>query len=271
MKKERKINRHQIEFFVLIAIFLAWTIFVFAYDRAKAKTEKIDCQINLEEAVQPISRPMDNVEKQAKKTKLEKLFIEHKVKKGESLSEISRFYGVELKDIAKENKLGRQRLIYVGQRLKIPTPAYLGRDFIYTVKRGDTIASIAERFGTFGWIIKSDNKIRKFIFPGQKLKIRPVILPKMKVKASWYGRRFHNKKAANGKNFNMYKLTAAHRWLPLGSKLQVRLGKKTIVVEITDRGPYYYDRAIDLSYAAAKKLRPVFEYGTSDVTVRSVN
>jgi rare lipoprotein A (peptidoglycan hydrolase) len=74
--------------------------------------------------------------------------------------------------------------------------------------------------------------------------------------ASWYGKRFHGRKTASGKNFNMYNHTAAHRSLPLGTKVKVVNLKngKEIIVDITDRGPYIKGRIIDLSYAAAKSI-----------------
>lgn len=74
--------------------------------------------------------------------------------------------------------------------------------------------------------------------------------------ASWYGPNFHGKKTANGERYNMYSLTAAHRFLPFNSQILVTNleNKKQIVVRINDRGPFVKDRIIDLSYAAAKKL-----------------
>jgi len=74
--------------------------------------------------------------------------------------------------------------------------------------------------------------------------------------ASWYGKQFHGKKTASGKHFNMYNHTAAHRSLPLGTRVRVvnlENGKDTIV-DINDRGPYIKGRMIDLSYAAAKSI-----------------
>jgi len=75
-------------------------------------------------------------------------------------------------------------------------------------------------------------------------------------KASWYGPRFHGKKTASGKRFNQHALTAAHRRLPLGTRVKVTNLKngKTVKVKINDRGPYYGGRIIDLSRAAAERL-----------------
>lgn len=74
--------------------------------------------------------------------------------------------------------------------------------------------------------------------------------------ATWYGKDFHGKKTASGKKFNMYGLTAAHKTLKLGSKVKVINvnNGKSVVVEITDRGPYVKGKVIDLSKAAAIKI-----------------
>jgi len=74
--------------------------------------------------------------------------------------------------------------------------------------------------------------------------------------ASWYGKRFHGRKTANGERYNMFTMTAASKVLPLGSVVRVTnlINKKTVVVRINDRGPFVKRRIIDLSYAAAKKL-----------------
>ena len=80
--------------------------------------------------------------------------------------------------------------------------------------------------------------------------------PLQKGVASWYGPGFHGKKTANGERFNTNDLTAAHKTLPFGTKVQVtneRTGK-SVVVRINDRGPYAHGRVIDLSKAAAEAV-----------------
>lgn len=74
--------------------------------------------------------------------------------------------------------------------------------------------------------------------------------------ASWYGRPFHGRLTANGERYNMFRLSAAHKTLPLGSYLEVRNleNGKRLIVRVNDRGPYIGGRVLDLSYAAAKKL-----------------
>lgn len=78
--------------------------------------------------------------------------------------------------------------------------------------------------------------------------------------ASWYGPGFHGKKTANGEVFNKRDLTAAHPTLPLPSVVRVinLKNKKSVVVRITDRGPFMKrgekPRIIDLSERAAEIL-----------------
>jgi rare lipoprotein A len=75
--------------------------------------------------------------------------------------------------------------------------------------------------------------------------------------ASWYGRPFHGRRTANGEVYDMHAMTAAHRTMPLPSYAKVRnvANGREIVVRVNDRGPFKRDRIIDLSRAAAKRLR----------------
>jgi rare lipoprotein A len=74
--------------------------------------------------------------------------------------------------------------------------------------------------------------------------------------ASFYHKRFHNRKTANGERYNMYSMTAAHPTLPFNTRLRVKNVKngRIVVVRINDRGPFYSTRIIDLSNAAANRL-----------------
>ncbi len=74
--------------------------------------------------------------------------------------------------------------------------------------------------------------------------------------ASYYGSRFHGSKTASGERYDEKALTAAHRTLPFGTRVQVTNlsnGRK-VVVTITDRGPFARGRIIDVSRRAARKL-----------------
>jgi rare lipoprotein A len=91
-----------------------------------------------------------------------------------------------------------------------------------------------------------------------------------KGQASYYGKGFHGKKTASGEKFSQTDMTAAHRQLPLGSKVMVEnleTGEK-IEVKINDRGPYAEPkrRIIDLSKAAADSIGLV-EQGVGPVRV----
>lgn len=74
--------------------------------------------------------------------------------------------------------------------------------------------------------------------------------------ASWYGGKFHGKKTASTKRYNKYALTAAHRTLPFGTKVQVINpdNGKSVWVEIIDRGPFKPGRIIDLTPTAMDRL-----------------
>jgi rare lipoprotein A len=74
--------------------------------------------------------------------------------------------------------------------------------------------------------------------------------------ASWYGHPFNGRPTASGEIYDMEKMTAAHRTLPLGTVLRVEnlVNNKTVEVRINDRGPFVRDRIIDLSHAAAQAI-----------------
>ncbi len=84
--------------------------------------------------------------------------------------------------------------------------------------------------------------------------------------ASWYGKKFHNRKTANGERYNMNDFTAAHKILPFGTILKVTNLKnnKSVLVRINDRGPYIKKRIIDLSFKSATKIDGV---GLSKVNI----
>jgi len=74
--------------------------------------------------------------------------------------------------------------------------------------------------------------------------------------ASWYGKPYHGRTTASGERYDMHALTAAHRTLPFQTMVKVINldNRRSVVVRITDRGPFIKGRIIDLSKAAAKKL-----------------
>lgn len=72
--------------------------------------------------------------------------------------------------------------------------------------------------------------------------------------ASWYGSELAGHRTASGERFNPNELTAAHRTLPLGSRVRVTFHGRSVVVRINDRGPFSGHRLIDLSRAAAEQI-----------------
>ncbi len=84
--------------------------------------------------------------------------------------------------------------------------------------------------------------------------------------ASWYGEPYNGRRGANGEIYDMNAYTAAHRTFPFNSLVRVANLKtgQSVVVRITDRGPFVTDRIIDLSKAAAKKV-DVYLHGTQKV------
>ncbi len=74
--------------------------------------------------------------------------------------------------------------------------------------------------------------------------------------ASFYGRRFHGRRTASGARYDMHALTCAHPTAPFGTRLRVTEidGGRSVVVTVTDRGPFTRGRVVDLSLAAARRL-----------------
>ncbi len=115
-----------------------------------------------------------------------------------------------------------------------------------------------------------------------------LLLPRYRVKksndsqVSWYGGRFHGRTAASGRIYNMLDFTAAHCSRPMGSHIRITnlTNNKSVVVEITDRGPYKMNkkgrvvrplqphprREVDLSYRAARKL-DLLKSGIADARI----
>lgn len=90
--------------------------------------------------------------------------------------------------------------------------------------------------------------------------------------ASWYGNKFHGHATSNGETYDMFKMTAAHKTLPIPTYARVTnlANDRQVIVRINDRGPFHRGRIIDLSYAAASKLGMLAK-GTAQVEVEAIN
>lgn len=90
--------------------------------------------------------------------------------------------------------------------------------------------------------------------------------------ASWYGEKFHGYATSNGEIYDMYKMSAAHRSLPLPTFARVTSleNGESVIVRVNDRGPFHSEREIDLSYAAAYQLG-FTDAGTGRVKVEAID
>lgn len=89
--------------------------------------------------------------------------------------------------------------------------------------------------------------------------------------ASWYGEHWQGRKTASGTRFDIAKLTAAHRSLPLNTIVRVTnfLNGRSVEVLVNDRGPYVGRRVLDLSEAAAKRL-DMIKKGLAPVRIETI-
>ncbi len=143
---------------------------------------------------------------------------------------------------------------------------------------GLTLAVCETSFGVRDPIGRAPRTSRKIVgrYPPERVtKLAPQLAPRrqspvtpefsqgmvMATWSSWYGPGFHGQKTASGEVFNMYDISTAHPSLPLGTILRIRnpANGRVIKAEVTDRGPYFEDRGLDLSYQAAVELRFVEE------------
>lgn len=95
---------------------------------------------------------------------------------------------------------------------------------------------------------------------------------KKAVHASYYHDRFNGRKTASGKRFDNSKMTAAHKKLPFGTKLRVTnpINSKSVIVTITDRGPFTRGREIDLTRKAFTEISHAKGRGFLNVNIEIV-
>ena len=90
-------------------------------------------------------------------------------------------------------------------------------------------------------------------------------------RASWYGRKHQGKLTSSGERFNRFKYTCAHKSLPFGTRLRVTNIKtgKSVVVRVSDRGPFRHKRILDLAEIAAQRL-DIVSHGAASVIAQVV-
>lgn len=118
-----------------------------------------------------------------------------------------------------------------------------------------------------------DRSNKPYIALGQRYTPMTAYTPyKKRGMASWYGKRFHGRKTSTGEIYDMYAMSGAHTTLPIPSYAKVTnpANGRSVIVRINDRGPFKHDRLIDLSYAAAYKLRLIGQ-GSGLVEVETID
>jgi rare lipoprotein A len=100
-------------------------------------------------------------------------------------------------------------------------------------------------------------------------KMGELVLHKKNAHASYYADKFHGKRTASGVPFDRNKYTAAHKKLPFGTKLRVtnQANGQSVIVEVTDRGPFVKSRDIDLSKKAFMEIAKNKSTGVMSVTI----
>ena len=91
--------------------------------------------------------------------------------------------------------------------------------------------------------------------------------------ASYYADKFNGRRTTSGRKFDNNKYTAAHKKFPFGTKVKVtnEANGKSVIVEITDRGPFVKSREIDLSKRAFKDIASRRDDGSMQVTLAVLN
>jgi rare lipoprotein A len=115
---------------------------------------------------------------------------------------------------------------------------------------------------------QQENKLDSLIISSGKFKIY-----KKEAHASYYADKFNGKRTTSGKKFDNNKYTAAHKKLPFGTKVKItnEANGKSVIVEITDRGPFVRSREIDLSKRAFKDIASRKDDGGMKVTIAVLN
>lgn len=132
------------------------------------------------------------------------------------------------------------------------------------------VAVLALSFGGCG--LHSNRSGKSYVINGKRYHILASAEGfKEKGVASWYGEPFHGRKTASGEVYDMNKISAAHKTLPLHTWVEVKNleNQKTMVMRVNDRGPFVRGRVIDLSRAAAKEMG-ILQAGTARVHIKAI-
>lgn len=112
--------------------------------------------------------------------------------------------------------------------------------------------------------------LASFAVKAQQTTVKADTLVK-KIFTTYYAKKFEGRKTTSGERYRAAKFTAAHRWLPFGTKIKVTnlVNGKTVEVRVNDRGPFSKKFELDLSSAAAKALG-IYRLGYAKVEIAYV-
>jgi rare lipoprotein A len=121
-------------------------------------------------------------------------------------------------------------------------------------------------------IVKDTVKKSKVLALQREIKkdtLGELVFNKKDAHASYYADKFHGRRTASGVPFDRNKYTAAHKKLPFGTKLRVtnQANGQSVIVEVTDRGPFVKSRDIDLSKKAFMEIAKNKGIGVMTVTI----
>ena len=99
--------------------------------------------------------------------------VTYTVRKGNTLLGIAQFFGTTVDKILSMNQISDPNMIYVGQTINVPVDTDIADGYIYVTRPGDTLWSIAQRFGTTVEAIAKKNGMcnPNMIYPGTRLYI----------------------------------------------------------------------------------------------------
>ena len=159
--------------------------------------------------------------------------------------------------------------IFIGANLSLNNKHQEKNKEKITAKQKEKKAAVATKIDTTKVIAKTEIKDNDSLKIDGNLKFK---LYKKQAHASYYHDRFNGRKTASGIKFDNKKNTAAHKKLPFGTIVRVtnEVNGKSVIVQITDRGPYSRAREIDLSKKAFMEITGNKNSGVVFVTMEVV-
>ncbi|MDR1922665.1 MAG: septal ring lytic transglycosylase RlpA family protein [Candidatus Adiutrix sp.] len=152
-----------------------------------------------------------------------------------------------------------------------PAEAKTG-NFFKNLKYGRFILTLLMAVSLCGCAFGPKRSGKSYVIKGQRYYILASAEGfKEKGQASWYGEPFHGRKTASGEVYDMNKISAAHKTLPLHTWVEVTNldNKKVMTMRINDRGPFIKGRVIDLSRAAAQEMG-MLRAGLARVSLKAI-